>query len=95
MPSRTFGATGGSTQRSQTMMMFASYLLVKFTVGRCIFRFTLYCLLIKLGSRYCACLFQQRTPDNEIRYDTPLRWMVGGSVCDGDARRDVGEGRKS
>ena len=57
-------------------MMSATYLLAKFTVGRCIFRFTLCCLLIKLGSRYCACLFQQRTPDNEIRYDTPLRLAV-------------------
>ena len=57
-------------------MMFATYLLAKFTVGKCIFRFTLCCLLIKLGSRYCACLFQQRTPDNEIRYDTPLRLAV-------------------
>ena len=33
---RTFGATGGSTQRSQ-IMVFATYLQVVFTVGRCIF----------------------------------------------------------
>jgi hypothetical protein len=75
MLSRTFGATGGSTQRSQTMM-FATYLLAKFTVGRCIFHFTLCCLLIKFGSRYCACLFRERAPDHEIRYYTPLRLAV-------------------
>ena len=38
--------------------------------------FTLCCLLTKLGSRYCACLFQKRAPDNEIRYDTPLSLAV-------------------
>jgi len=38
--------------------------------------FTLCCLLITLGSRYCACLFQERAPDDEIRYDTPLSLAV-------------------
>jgi len=74
MLSKTSGAMGGSTQRSQTMV-FATYSLAKFTVGKCIFYFTL-CLLIMLGSRYCACLFQERAPDDDIRYDTPLRLAV-------------------
>jgi hypothetical protein len=34
------------------------------------------CLLIKLGSRYCACLFQEKAPDNEIYYVTPLKLAV-------------------
>ena len=57
-------------------MMFATYLLVPFTVGRCIFRFTLCCLLIKLGSRYCSCLFLEIAPDDETNYSTPLRLAV-------------------
>ena len=47
MLSRTFGIMGGSTQRRQPMK-FTTYLLVKFTVGRCILKFTLCCLLINL-----------------------------------------------
>ena len=38
--------------------------------------FTLCCLLIKFGSRYCACLFQKRAPDHEIRHYTPLKLAV-------------------
>ena len=38
--------------------------------------FTLCCLLIKFGSRYCACLFQKRAPDHEIRHYTPLNLAV-------------------
>ena len=33
-------------------------------------------LTYKLGSRYCACLFQKITPDNEIRCDTPLELAI-------------------
>jgi hypothetical protein len=32
--------------------------------------------LIKLGSRYCQCLFQTTEPDNQINYDTPLKLAV-------------------
>ena len=33
-------------------------------------------LTYKLGSRYCACLFHERAPDGEIRYDTPLELAI-------------------
>ena len=32
--------------------------------------------LTKLGSRYCGCIFQQKTPDEEIKYNTPLGLAV-------------------
>ena len=56
--------------------MFATCFLLKFTVGRCIIQFTVCYLLIKLGSRYCHCLFWEMEPDGEINYDTPLRLAV-------------------
>jgi hypothetical protein len=34
------------------------------------------CLLVKLGSRYCHCLLLEIAPDDEIKYDTPLRLAV-------------------
>ena len=37
-------------------------------------------LLIKLGSRYCATLFQRREPDIKFNYDTPLRLAVDAIV---------------
>ena len=56
--------------------MFATYLRVTFTIGKCIFWFTLRCLLMKLGSRYCATLFLEIAPDNIFNYDTPLELAV-------------------
>ena len=33
-------------------------------------------LIYKLGSRYCACLFQDRTLDGEIQYNTPIKLAI-------------------
>src|SRR6266567_1369225 len=33
-------------------------------------------LTYKLGSRYCALLFQDRAPDGEIRHNTPLEVAI-------------------
>ena len=57
-------------------MVFATCLRVTFTIGRCIFWSTVCRLLIKLGSRYCATLFREIAPDDEINHGTPLELAV-------------------
>ncbi len=57
--------------------VFATYSLLKFIVGRCIFQFTLSCLL---GSRYCHCLLLEVARDEEIEYNTVLGLAVDAIV---------------